>query len=135
MLLPILLSSFWCNHEGTIQEQKVEQAIVAAPMWPIQAWFPMFTNMMVSIPIIFNSSNMYLFHPADQSFHHPLAQKMKLMAALLSADNTNCQIFQQKLPTSYCSNGRELQQRNMRESLKNWNYIVIKGVKIPCLYM
>ena len=118
-----------------IQQQQVKQAIVIAPMWATQAWFPTYTNMLVSIPIVFPSTKKFMFHPSDPTKQHPLANKMKLMGALLSADASRCQAFRMKLQKLYCNLGEGPLGVNMKACYENGNYFVVKGTKIPFLSM
>ena len=113
----------------------MEQAIVITPMWTTQAWFPTYTNMLVSIPIVFPSNKKYLIHPSDPTQQHPLANKMKLMAARLSASALRCQAFQRRLRTLSYSPGGDPQYQNMMEYYESGNFFVVKGTKIPFVSM
>ena len=120
------------NH---LQRQQVKQAIVVAPMWTTQAWFPIYTSMMVSLPMIFPATREFLYHPSDPSASHALADKMKLMVALLSADASICQAFHRKLYTLSCNHGDVELGPNMREFSENGTSFVARGMKIPFLHM
>ena len=118
-----------------IQMHQVDLAIVVAPMWTTQAWFPTYVNMMVSPPLVFPSTTRYLYHPYDPSISHSLASKMRLMVALLSADASKCQAFRHKLRTSYYTHGGMGLDQNTREYSENGTPFVIDGTKIPFLQM
>ena len=119
----------------TIIIQQVDVAIVVAPMWPTQTWFPMLTNLLVSPPLIFKSGNNNLFHPGHPSTPHPLAPKLKLMAVLLSTNDIHHQNFHHKLRTSSYMHGETVQEENMKAFSRNGNCIVVKGMKIPLKYI
>lgn len=57
--------------------------IVVVPYWTTQPWFPIYNNLLVQEPILFQPSE-YLLSLNNCRMSHPLHQKMKLMAGLLS---------------------------------------------------
>lgn len=68
-----------------IQKIKIDKAsgILVVPYWKTQPWFPLFTDLLQSPPIIFQPSKELLSsHFRD---HHPLYQTLTLAAGLLSA--------------------------------------------------
>lgn len=59
------------------------QRIVVAPYWPTQAWFPLFTKLLISEIVIFRPNKNLLFDPYS-SQPHQVNTKLKLMAGVLS---------------------------------------------------
>lgn len=64
---------------------KTEQAcgIVVAPLWTAQPWFPLWKELIVEPPIIFESNDDLLLSPC-RSIQHPLARNLQMMAGKLS---------------------------------------------------
>lgn len=58
------------------------KGIVVVPLWPAQAWFPVFNSMLVCKPIIFKP-NIDLLRSFDR-LPHPLWKRITLVAGLLS---------------------------------------------------
>lgn len=61
--------------------------IVVVPYWTTQPWFPIFNKLLIQEPIIFQPSE-YLLSLNNCRMSHPLHQKMKLMAGLLSGKHS-----------------------------------------------
>lgn len=64
---------------------KKDQAcgIVVVPDWPNQPWYPLFTSLLISEPIIFKP-NPNLINLPSRSTHHPRAKHLRLIAGKLS---------------------------------------------------
>lgn len=81
--------------------QKIEQdqatALVVAPLWTTQAWFPRALSMLVAPPCILPKNCLHL--PMDKSRQHPL-DRLRLVAMVLSGKRFDREVFQQKCPVS-----------------------------------
>ena len=66
-----------------LQEDSAK-AILIAPQWPTQAWYPMVQNLMIDKPLLLPRSKTLLTLPGQVSRTHPLYPKMRLQAFLLS---------------------------------------------------
>ena len=64
-----------------IQIEKAE-GVVVAPFWPTQPWYPVFTSLMVSEPLIFKPNRKFLFCLYRET--HPLSATLVLIAGRLS---------------------------------------------------
>lgn len=58
--------------------------IMMVPDWPNQPWYPLFTKLLVSKPIIFKP-NPNLINLPSRSIHHPRAKHLTFIAGRLSA--------------------------------------------------
>jgi len=63
------------------------EAIVIAPLWPTQPWFPLYHHLRQSDVLYLNPSSTLLLLP-DRTHRHPMAGKLTLMAAKLSGRKT-----------------------------------------------
>lgn len=68
-------------------QQDQAQGIVIVPDWTSQPWYPLWTSMLITPPIVFQPSNDILLSPCRR-VQHPLAMKMRLMVGLLSGRHT-----------------------------------------------
>ena len=77
--------------------QKLEtdqaQAILIAPNWSIQPWYPKLTRLLIQEPLLLprHTSNVHL--PFNQRKNHPLGKHLRLMACLLSGDPSKVEAF------------------------------------------
>ena len=69
-----------------IQEDKA-RAILIAPQWPTQPWFPLLKKLSISQPLLLPRSKTLLTLPAHPDAVHPLFPKLRMAAYLLSARN------------------------------------------------
>ena len=60
---------------------EAQKALVIAPLWPTQTWFPKLLQMSVDTPLLISSCNLRL---PGTSLKHPLYPKLRLMAVLCS---------------------------------------------------
>jgi len=105
-------------------QQEAEKALIIAPMWPTETWFPTLLRLAIKTLLIFNSSNLRL---PGTNHKHPLSPKMKLMAILCSKDVHLQQRFLQTLP-EYCQqHGGRAHPQNMNLPSKNSQSFVVKS--------
>lgn len=57
--------------------------IVVAPFWTAQPWFPLWKELLIGHPVIFEPNEDMLLSPCRR-VHHPLARNLRLMAGKLS---------------------------------------------------
>lgn len=69
-----------------LQKIKRDKAsgIVVVPLWRNQVWFPVFMKLLKGQYLEFHP-NYNLLHAPSRTQHHPLASKLTLVAARLSA--------------------------------------------------
>ena len=70
------------------------EGIVVVPYWPTQPWFPVYKSLAISPIILFDADDYLLTSPYSQK--HPLARKLSLAAAVLSANRLNERDFPKK---------------------------------------
>ncbi len=106
-------------------------AILIAPIWHTQSWYPTVMRMLIDYPLVFRATreNVYLPHKPTKS--HPLKDKLYLMAVKLSGRSWKTTGFHRKL-RNLCSRHGEVQPgRGMRGSLRNGKRFVVEGIRIP----
>ena len=70
----------------TIQQQKVEKALIVFPFWPNQPWYPQLLTMLISHPVMLPKDlPLYLsWQPPNNRTLHPQHNKMILSTTLIS---------------------------------------------------
>jgi len=81
-----------------LQKVKIDscRAILIAPYWPTQVWYPVLVNMLISNPIYLSNRKDLLQLPHKQDTVHPLWPKLKMMACLLSGKDFQTSTFHAK---------------------------------------
>jgi hypothetical protein len=79
-------------------ERDNAEAIVVAPIWPTQTWFPKLLNLICRDSYILPKRKDLLVLPKNPELQHPL-QKMRLGAFYLSGNQLKTQKYQMKLST------------------------------------
>ena len=82
-----------------IHQDKTE-ALLVAPCWKAQIWYPVLLRSLVRPPILVEHNNCNLLQPSDPNFVHPLANKMKIMVRHVSGDTIKTLEFRKKLQKS-----------------------------------
>ena len=100
-------------------------AIVIAPLWPTQMWFPVLMEMLVDNPIILPPTSSTLRDPCNKP--HPLSDKMSLIGARVSGNATKSRAYHRTLPISYSAHGDPRLQNNTNRIYKNGFAIAIAG--------
>ena len=87
-------------------------------------------KLLIDIPILLHSSKTLLQHPA-KSKRHPLANKLNLLACIISNKTQEQQTFQQRALGSSSRVGVPRQRKDMTTTLGNGKCFVMKEVLIP----
>ena len=95
-----------------IQEDKAT-ALVIAPNWSNQPWYPLLAQMLVECPLCLPTSRSLLYLPFDQQAHHPLWASLNLTVWPVSGDVSKQRAFRQRLSRSYCRRGVSLPERDI----------------------
>ncbi|XP_061176076.1 uncharacterized protein LOC133185029 [Saccostrea echinata] len=94
--------------------QKIQQdktnAVVIAPLWPTQAWFPALLKMVYQQPYLLNNKNL-LTMPTDPNRQHRIP-KLKMGCFPLSGNFSKTEEYQKTLPWSSSTPGRNLLKDN-----------------------
>ena len=117
-----------------IAMEKVD-ALLIAPLWPMQSWYPSAIRMLVDHPIVFQASNNHLQLPHKPHAIHPLHPGLHLMALKLSGDSSKTTKFLNRLKTSSYHPGDHPLKRNMKESLGNGKHFVLRNTLIPFIQL
>ena len=94
-----------------VQTQKVQKAILVAPLWTSQPWFPRLLQMVIADPLLLPSSNSLLKNHLDQP--HPLIKlrNLKLAAFLISSEDWRQEEYRDKLQPSYSNLNATVRRR------------------------
>ena len=100
--------------------QKIEaeraEALVVAPLWPTQLWWPKLMSLLIDLPRIL--TNAVLTKPPDKK-PHPLAAKMLLIGVRVSGCGTKRWAFHNALPNSSLDHGENQLSSNINHILKH----------------
>lgn len=107
-----------------IHTDKVETALVVAPVWRTQVWFPRLLQQLCAAPYLLPLN--CLLHPLQREKVHPV-KNLQLGIFCLSGRNLKIKEYQETLPTSLSTHGENLQANNISPILKDGNSFVIKG--------
>lgn len=99
-----------------IQEDKAT-LLVILPLWPTQPWFPRALQLLVEEPVLLPPHCVRL--PQDPTLVHPLSNKLRLAAMVLSGNHLKIREFRRRLQ-AFCLNPGEVgQNTNMGLISKN----------------
>lgn len=76
------------------------RALVIAPLWRTQDWFPKMRQMLISQPVLLQKEESLLQVTHDMTKVYPLWPKLQLMACCLSGQDSDIKRFQRKLAMS-----------------------------------
>ena len=108
----------------------VATGIIVVPNWPTQPWYNLLIKLLIDIPILLHSSKALLQYP-PKSKPHPLANKLTLLACIISGKNQEQQTFQQRASGSSSRVDIPRQTKDMTNTLGNGKCFVMKEVLIP----
>ena len=119
-------SMMWPTVKKVSQES--DRALIIAPDWPTQSWYPSLFELAIDFPVIISSTHLSL--PGTNK-SHPLAPKLRLIAVLCSRDKVLQNRFRQKSSISCARLGGRIPGRSMPALPGSGRRIVVKGVEIP----
>ena len=113
--------------------QKLEKdqtsALLIAPVWPTQVWWPRLLSLLVANPLLLPQEKDLLILPQSETLH-PLRNQMRLMACLLSGNPMKQEEYRsQQLDCSWHP-GEEVPRNNTPGTSKNGLHFVSKGKSI-----
>ena len=117
-----------------IQEDQA-QALLIAPLWRTQIWFPKIMHMLIRQPVLLPRNKFVLRLPHNRTLIHPLWQKLKLMACLLSGKDSRTKTFQRGLVKSFSHHGEQIQQSNTEFISISGGDTVQKEIRIPFIQL
>ena len=110
--------------------QKIRQdradCVVVAPMWPTQSWFSVLLQMLIDHPVILPKTEKLLTINYTNKLH-PLRDKLKLMACIVSGNRTKSETFLQKQLKSCLHHGDLVRKDNIQHILESGQTFVVKG--------
>ena len=113
-----------------IMTEKVD-AILIAPLWPTQCWYPIALNLLTCHPIVFPATARNVYLPHKPHMVHPLSPGLHFMALKLSGDSSKCRIYRLLLKSLSLTPDGPVPDPNMRVLLPNGKGIVSNGMLIP----
>ena len=114
-----------------LQKLEKEQtlALLVAPVWPTQVWWPRLLNLLIANPLMLPQDKDLLTLPQSGTLH-PLRKQMRLMACLLSSNITKQEEFRSQLLDCSWHPGEEVQRNSTQGTSKNGQHFVSKGKSI-----
>lgn len=115
--------------------QKVEEdqaeAILIAPIWTTQFWFPRLLKLLVDCPRMLPVTDTVLQLPQDPTACHKLIKQLNLTVFRLSGKLWKRKEFRRQLSTSFCPHGEILHTNNIGVITKSGCCFVSGGISIP----
>lgn len=102
------------------------EAILMAPIFPTQVWFPRLLNMVCQQPYILPETKSVLYNPKHPEKTHSL-EKMRLGSFRISSKDSLVKEYQKKLQISSCHLGNPQHQNSISRIAKNGCSFVVKG--------
>ena len=115
-----------------IEEEKT-QAIIIAPLWPTQMWWPELLRLTKSKILVLPPTQEILRLKHKPGILHRLT-KMQLAAFSISGKHWESDTFRKNLKTSFSTHGEKGQNSNITLMLKN-GYISVTGKQIPLVHL
>ena len=114
---------------------KVEKAILIAPIWTTQPWFPMILEQLIQIPRLLPIRKNLLKNAGDQN--HPLIKngQLRLGAFLVTGIPSKAEDFRKHLPISWQTPEKTAQQQFTNRPGENGVLGVIEDIWIPLIQM
>ena len=95
-----------------IRQEKVQVAVIIAPVWLGQSWYPALLESIIDLPILLPHSHQILVSPTGQVHPLVLNKSLRLAAWKVSGDPYRLKDFQRKHLRSYYPRG-DTQQKNL----------------------
>ena len=108
----------------------VATGVIVVPNWSTQPWYSLLKTLLIDIPILLHSNKTLLQH-SGKSKQRPPANKLNLLACVLSGKNQEQQPFQQRASGSSNRVHVHQQPKDMATTLGNGRCFVVKEVLIP----
>ena len=109
-------------------------AVIIAPYWPTQTWFPLLLQLMITFPLMLPSPPA-LYLPWDLSITHPLSEKMHLFSVTVSGNPSKRQEFIQVLTNTSSQPRVIVHKPTMAESSKCGKDFVVNGMSVPVIQL
>ena len=106
-------------------------ALVIAPAWAGQPWYPTLLEMLVDFPAKLPRSETTLFLPFDKMAVHPLWKTLALTVWPLSGEECKQQDFQRRCAMSSWLPGERVLQRDTQDLGRSGLAGVLKGRSVP----
>ena len=113
--------------------QKLENdqtlALLVAPVWPTQVWWPRLLSLLVANPLLLPQDKDLLILPQSGTLH-PLRNQMRLMACQLSGNTMKQEEYRSQLLDCSCHPGEEVLRNNTLGTSKSGQHFVSKGKSV-----
>ncbi|XP_065177381.1 uncharacterized protein LOC135808157 [Sycon ciliatum] len=112
-----------------VLQHQVRNAVLVAPAWPSQPYYPLLLEMIVLPPTQLPVMEDLLLDP--QSCHHPLWDRLQLAAWTISGNQQHSKDFRRKLPRCGWGRGEPAPQRRTSQHGSDGWAGVVAGTPIP----
>ena len=111
-------------------KQDSAEGIIIVPFWPTQVWYPIMLEMLVSTPILLNSTKSLLVLPQTRNLVHPIWKKMNMLVVHFSG---SLQKANQRCRDALCRDALEILSASWRMGIeKRYNSHVERFAKFCC---
>ena len=102
-----------------IHQERVQVAVIIAPIWQSQSWYPALLESTMDLPVLLPHSHQILVSPSGQV--HPLVMNSSLQLAAWKVSGDLCRLkeFQKKLLISFPSHGDNRQKSRIPQPGRN----------------
>ena len=117
------------------------EGILVVPDWKTKPWFTLFANIIVAKPLLIPVTNDLLFLPFHRSgqqeprLSHPLAGKLRLIAARCTTDIGRLEVFRRQLSVPLNKEEENRPGHSIRPISTGGNFIVSRGTLIPFIHL
>ena len=112
-----------------VQRHQVRRAVLVAPAWPSQTFYPLLLEMLVHRPVPLPETQDLLLNPQGQV--HPLWDRLHLAVWIISGKQQLCRAFQQTLPRCGWRHGDTRRMLPTSPHGRNGSAGVIAGALVP----
>ena len=115
--------------------QETPKALLIAPLWPGQPWFPILLSMLIAEPILIPQKRNSLLNHMQESHPLVLNQTLHLAAFLVSGNNWRSRVFQNQLPVLWYRPGEQVQHMLTKRLGESGSCGVIRNRWIPLKHL
>lgn len=101
--LPTLLTNWTLPPK--IKEEEVQAALLVAPLWPAQTWFPVLLEMVSGVPRLLPPDRYLVTDPLGNTHPLQIPKRLNLVAWTISGNPCKRKEFLDKLPISTAPHG------------------------------
>ena len=118
-----------------LREERIPEAVLIAPLWHTQGWYPIALSMLIDCPLVFQAAKENLYLPHRPGEVHPLYPSLHMVAMKLSGVPSRATDFLLAQKESSQDRGDRTRGRGTRRFLPNGKAFVLRGTLIPFIQL